>query len=152
MFSGGEKKLSFVFNFGFLIGKHTSATLARKLFVVPVLVYLYAVQGKKVRHFNRDPIKFWSWAAADSPIRGRQALTRISRRRPCSAIALRGGEARRERKAMLLPKTSVPPYPFEPKDVAYSLAKADAHTLSAGPEFRLAQVLGGWLGRGLPEK
>jgi len=45
MFSGGEKKLSFVFNFGFLIGKHTSATLARKLFVVPVLGYLYAVEG-----------------------------------------------------------------------------------------------------------
>lgn len=68
-FPEGRKNL--VFHFGFLIGKHTSATLARKLFVVPVLVYLYAVEGKKVRHFNEYPIKFCSRPLHGRPIRGR---------------------------------------------------------------------------------
>jgi len=82
-FPEGRKNL--VFNFGFLIGKHTDATLARKLFVVPVLVYLYAVQGKKVHHFNQHPIKFWS-----RPL-GRQPNQRPASRKPPAAAGLTAG-------------------------------------------------------------
>jgi len=148
-FPEGRKNL--VFNFGFLIGKHTNATLARKLFVVPVLVYLYAIQVQKVHHFNQHPIKFCSWPLCRQP--DKRPASRKSRksRKGRLAAGIEGTEW--QESAEIIPgELSVSLDPFEPKNIAYPLVEANPHTLSAGLEVRLAQVFGGGLGRGLPIK